>query len=726
MRNYLIILVVLFSVSTVNAQYLHHDFNIDINTDKNSLSVYDTISGKKEIFLKDGKISFYLNADLALKSLDKNVIISEIAIDDNDEMKSDKILPVKKYEIQLGDENDSELLIPIFYEGIINDEITTGAAEYARGFSETRGVISDNGVYLAGSSFWKPYFSNIDLMTYNLNVVMDSAWEVVSQGTRTKNETVSNKKHIRYESPEPMDEIYLIAGKWSEYSVNADKVLVQAFLRTPDENLANRYLKVTSNYIKLYESLIGKYPFTKFALVENFWETGYGMPSFTLLGEKVIRFPWILHSSYPHELLHNYWGNSVYVDYEDGNWCEGITVYMADHLIKEQQGQGEVYRRTTLQKYTDYVNSENDFPVSEFLNRNNSAEEAVGYGKSMMFNNMLRYEFGDEVFLTAYSKFYTDNKFKKASFNDIRKSFEEVTGKDLKPFFEQWITRKGAPTLSISKSEVVKAENNYTVKFTLSQSQDEDVFDINIPVILYLDGSDEVIVEKVNLNEREKEYTFSFEKQPLKIEIDPQFNIFRRLDKKEVPPTLSQVMGSKKTMIVLPKSSEIMEGYKQLAETWQSIQKAQGKEIEIVFDTDISSIPTDKAVWIFGFDNKYADKVQFSASYNDYLKDNNGLQKVEEAKKQGSLVYVITNPENEAQTIGFLATNIDKALIGLSRKLLHYGKYSYLGFEGEAPDNILKGFFPALNSPLNVLLNSDGEDKVITAKLKSREALSRD
>ena len=72
--------------------------------------------------------------------------------------------------------------------------------------------------------------------------------------------------------------------------------------------------------------------------MENFWETGYGMPSFTLLGPQVIRFPFILTSSYPHEILHNWWGNSVFVDYPTGNWCEGLTAYMADHLMKEQVG----------------------------------------------------------------------------------------------------------------------------------------------------------------------------------------------------------------------------------------------------------------------------------------------------------------------------------------------------------------------------------------------------
>ena len=67
------------------------------------------------------------------------------------------------------------------------------------------------------------------------------------------------------------------------------------FLRTPDKGLAEKYLDATIRYIAMYEKLIGPYPYRKFALVENFWETGFGMPSFTLLGPKVIRFPFIIN-----------------------------------------------------------------------------------------------------------------------------------------------------------------------------------------------------------------------------------------------------------------------------------------------------------------------------------------------------------------------------------------------------------------------------------------------
>ena len=179
----------------------------------------------------------------------------------------------------------------------------------------------------------------------------------------------------------------------------------------------------------MYRSLIGPYPYGKFALVENFWETGYGMPTFTLLGPEVVRFPFIINSSYPHEILHNWWGNSVFVDYQSGNWCEGLTAYLADHLIAEQRGAGDEYRRSTLQRYRDYVKAGRDFPLSEFRARSSAAEEAVGYGKALMGDHMLRRAIGDEGFRKVVARFYHDFRGKRATFRDLQRTAETVSGR---------------------------------------------------------------------------------------------------------------------------------------------------------------------------------------------------------------------------------------------------------------------------------------------------------
>ena len=180
--------------------------------------------------------------------------------------------------------------------------------------------------------------------------------------------------------------------------------------------------------------MLGDYPFSKFALVENFWETGFGMPSFTLLGPRVIRFPFILESSYPHELLHNWWGNGVYPDYATGNWSEGLTAYLADHLFREMDGTGHEYRKEMLARYKNYVSEGEDFPLSQFTSRNSAATQAVGYGKTLMLWHMLRIELGDELFIDGLRQFYDRYQFQRASFADIENLFSELSGRDLSVF----------------------------------------------------------------------------------------------------------------------------------------------------------------------------------------------------------------------------------------------------------------------------------------------------
>jgi aminopeptidase N len=324
------------------------------------------------------------------------------------------------------------------------------------------------------------------------------------------------------------------------------------------------------------------------------------MPSFTLLGPKVIQMPWILHSSYPHELLHNWWGNSVYVDFETGNWCEGLTAYMADHLIKEQRGQGEEYRRSTLQGYTDYVNEGNDFPLSEFLSRHNASTASVGYGKSLMLWEMLRQKVGDETFVKGFQKFNRDNKFKRASFDDIRTSFEEVSGLDLKSFFDQWVKRTGSPELKISEIKNERINQEYKLQFKLDQIQSGDIYNLEVPVAISF--AENVVMQNFSMNQKSQVFEAQFPEQPAYISVDPQFNLFRRLHHNEIPPALSKVFGAEKIMIILP--SEISQvqffKYKNMSDIWSL---DQSEKIEVVYDKDLKKLPKNKAVWVLGWEN---------------------------------------------------------------------------------------------------------------------------
>ncbi len=687
------------------AQTMMHDIAVSLNIKRHYIVVKDKIIIPAAYINGNDRVVFSLNDNLKITS-------SEPAVEPVDGGAAETSLLYFFDTKGLPKGKDVEFSLE--YQGEIYDLPGGDGTEYARGFKETSGIIFEKGVYLAGSTHWLPSFGD-SFYKYKLSVEVPEGWDLMSQGVRSK-----EKNTVKYVCDSPQEEVYLIAAKFTVYQDKVDGVLLQAFLRTPDKELADKYLKMTAVYLKMYENMLGPYPYSKFALVENFWETGYGMPSFTLLGEKIIRFPFIIYSSYPHELLHNYWGNSVYVDYSSGNWCEGITAYMADHLLKEQRGQGAEYRRNTLEKFTSFVNPSNDFPLSKFQNRSNPAEEAVGYGKCLMMNHMLRKEVGDELFLKAYRKFYKDNIFRYASFDDIRKAFDQTTGRKFAGFFDQWVNSTGAPYLNLDDVTKKRKGKSYEVDFSLSQIQDGQLFKLNIPVAFYF--ADTVIVRNYRMDKREQAFVFASEKEPLRIEIDPNFDVFRILDKAEVPPALSQVFGGKKGVIILPSKSPYLEKYKAMAAQWQQSAKAQNKEIEIVSDSETETLPDEYPVWVLGNENKFASLFTLDEMAEKEGKELAG--KMKKAKEEGSFVMVMTNPINSQTVVGFVGTVVPAAIPGLARLLPHYGKYSYLGFKGERPDNFLKGSFKADNSPLHYTFTDNKAKISPDVKIKPEKALT--
>ena len=63
------------------------------------------------------------------------------------------------------------------------------------------------------------------------------------------------------------------------------------------------------------------------------------------------------------------------------------------------------------------------------------------------------------------------------------------------------------------------------------------------------------------------------------------------------------------------------------------------------------------------------------------------------------------------QILGWVGSKNHESLAGLKRKLPHYGKYSYLVFDGDAPAIQYKGEWAVTRSPLKIEMT--GSDHVI-------------
>ena len=584
------------------------------------------------------------------------------------------------------------------YGGVINHPLGEQAEEYSRSFPETPGIISSEGCYLSGSSGWYPHFEN-SLVSFRLETRLPAPYDCVAGGARVKRSADKNAIITVWEEKNPQDGITLVCGKYSEYKRRSGPLEYYAFLRSPDAELAERYLDAARKYIDFYSALIGPYPYSKFALVENFWETGYGLPSFTLLGSKVIRLPFILNSSYPHEILHNWWGNGVFVDYEKGNWCEGLTAYLADYLAAENCGKGKEYRETTLQKYADYVLQGKDFPLAEFRSRNSPASEAVGYGKTLMFYHMLRNVLGDAKFKTGLRDFYAANRFKSAGFEDLKKAFEKQTGSDrLNAFFRQWIKRAGSPELALKNIRTARTAQEYTLEFTLAQTQEGPAYALKVPAAIYLESIPQPRRQLLTLTNNEETFNYSAPLKILRLEIDPEFDIFRKLNPLETPPTLSRLLGAKNPVLILPEG----EGY----QTWEGFASAWTKDKEnlplISKDSNVAALP-DGAYWLLGAENRFAPDFERQLEiYGARFSSSSVVIGNREFTRGGStFAFAAFNPANPAFSGGLIISGSTASVSALASKLPHYGKYSWLVFDS-AMNSAASGVWMAARSPLSI------------------------
>jgi hypothetical protein len=600
------------------------------------------------------------------------------------------------------------------YRGPVAFGFDTPQQEYARGFNETAGTIQPDGVYLAGSTLWYPYLGDT-LFEFDVTARAPANWQLIGPGRGTAR---GPDGIARWKSELPIDELHLVGGPLVKYARSTGSSQAEVYLRKPDDALANRYLDATARYTEMYRRLIGPYPYEKFALVENFWETGYGMPSFTLLGPQIIRFPFILTSSYPHEILHNWWGNSVYVDYASGNWCEGLTAYLADHLFKEQQGQGAEYRRDTLKKYRDFVRDGQDFALTQFRSRHSPATEAVGYGKALMLFHMVRRQVGDNAFRAGLQRFYREYKGKRATFDDFRRSVEAASKQDLDALFRAFVDRAGAPDLRLEGVRVERKGAGFTISGRIEQRQGGAPYALDVPVAVHAVGV--VTTHSVRAVDRSTRFTIDSASAPDLLELDPEFDLFRLLDARETAPSLGQLFGEPEVLVVLPANAAPAQlaAWRGMVEFWSG----GTQRFTVRTDAQVRKLPPDRAVWLFGRDNAlarsaFADNAAIGYRVgSDAITTGSGSIPFAGA----SAVIVKRHPLNQNKAIGWISVDPLDAAPGLARKLPHYGKYSYLGFTGTEPANSVKGEWPASDSPLRANLSP----AATAAKRQSRAALA--
>ncbi|MFB0506893.1 MAG: M20/M25/M40 family metallo-hydrolase, partial [Thermodesulfobacteriota bacterium] len=250
---------------------------------------------------------------------------------------------------------------------------------------------------------------------------------------------------------------------------------------------------------------------------------------------------------------------------------------------------------------------------------------------------------------------------------------------------------------------------------------------LRIPVAVTMEGRERAYQTVVITRKKRLELEVRVPARPLRLDVDPEFDLFRRLDRDEIPPALTGAFGAKKMLIVLPAAAteSLLQGYRELSE---SLRQSGPDEVEVKLDTEVERLPPDRAVAILGWENLFQREIASALSGHDVTINGRGVRigRSEIQRENHSVVLTARHPENEDLSLTWIASDLPEALPGLGRKLPHYHKYSYLGFEGEEPANVTKGRWPVLDSPMTVFVPmKDGTiPKIEMGKLAPREPLA--
>jgi hypothetical protein len=548
-----------------------------------------------------------------------------------------------------------------------------------------RAAVADTtGSFLPAASGWYP--DPGAPFSYRLSVQLPPGQKGLVAGTLLDETSDQRGYRARFDFPYPADGIDLMAGP---YQVSERLITLPGQVGKPqptrlrtwfhpelaaDKQLVTGYLDDSARYLQRYSALIGTYPFASFSIVSSPTPTGFGMPSLTYLGREVIKLPFIRASSLGHEVLHNWWGNGVYPDWDSGNWSEGLTTFLADYAYQEDRNPAaaQAMRLGWLRDLAAVPPAE-DIPLKDFVARRHGISSIIGYNKAAMLFLMLRDQIGTAAFNQGLQRLWQHKQFQTAAWSDLEAAFSAAAGHSLQPFFQQWVQRAGAPRLALAAAW----QEGHWLRLRLDEPSQ-----YALTLQIRLNFKTQSQLQQVKLRGDETTLRIDLSRLPtaqeplVSVELDPELRLWRRLASASLPPILREVLIAPRVqaLLVEPKARPDWQVAAQtltqrLLDAPPPVQSASRAKPDHSTPLLIMGSPVAVNEWL-----AYA-----------------GLPPRPPALPQGSAQVWAGRDVQQRPYLAVTAENPD-ALAALARPLPHYGKQSWLVFaDGRVSD---KGIWP--------------------------------
>jgi aminopeptidase N len=226
-----------------------------------------------------------------------------------------------------------------------------------------------------------------------------------------------------------------------------------------------------------------------------------------------------------HELFHHWFGDLVTCE----SWAnltlnEGFANY-AEYLWQEykyDRERADLSRMSELSGYFDQASYDTHPLIHYHYATEDAMFDAHSYNKGGLVLHMLRDVVDDEAFFASLQSYLRLHAFKATEVDDLRQAFEEVTGRDLQWFFDQWYFGTGHPVLDVHHSYNA-GEYKLTVEF--KQTQKDEGFNalFILPMeVAFIHQDSSIEIRQIRMDEIEQVFSFDLSSAPLAVVIDPR------------------------------------------------------------------------------------------------------------------------------------------------------------------------------------------------------------
>ncbi len=308
-----------------------------------------------------------------------------------------------------------------------------------------------------------------------LSVAVPNDWTVVTAGTQMSAATHDDTTTFVWQMDQPVPFFgWICAGKFRRDVGGDAGVPISTYLYGEDSSSSEKIMSLAQKVLRFYGDRFSPYRFHGLNIVEV--DDGIAgrnllaiaLPSFIM----VKKLAFTTNDKYnqvdavlAHEIAHQWWPITVYTESEDAAFLsEGMCEYSSmlyNEAAGKQSSRDSLKVHPLLRALISRIMKGDDLPLQM---KADLRSLPTHYLKASFVHNMLRHLIGDSTFSMLYREYARRFTLRKASLDDFRQLAEELSGRKLSLFFDQWVKKKGVPRLKIYNVKSVASGNRWTTR----------------------------------------------------------------------------------------------------------------------------------------------------------------------------------------------------------------------------------------------------------------------